>query len=130
MLSYGRDEETAEEAMMSQLSKQELLEAIHTRYRKAKKAEKQHMLDEFVAATGYHRKYAIRILKAGYSGKKHMKKRGRQKVYQGEVVVALEQIWQICGQICSKHLHPFLPATVAGRACLQTSALNCGPCFG
>lgn len=98
--------------MMSQLSKQELLEAIHARYRKAKKAEKQQMLDEFVAATGYHRKYAIRILKAGYSGKKHTKKRGRQKVYQGEVVIALEQIWEICGQICSKRLHPFLPEMV------------------
>ena len=98
--------------MMSQLSKQELLEAIHPRYRKAKKAEKQQMLNEFVAATGYHRKYAIRILKAGYSGKRHTKKRGRQKVYQGEVVIALEQIWEICGQICSKRLHPFLPEMV------------------
>ena len=66
------------------------------------------MLDEFVATTGYHRKYATRILKHGrprQSGKKH----GFPKVYQGEVVVALEQIWEICGRICSKRLHPFLP---------------------
>ncbi len=69
------------------------------------------MLDEFVAATGYHRKYAIRILKHGpprQSGKKH----GFPKVYQGEVVVALEQIWEVCGRICSKRLHPFLPEMV------------------
>ena len=51
--------------MMSQRRKRELLEAIRPRYRKAKKVEKQRILDEFVAASGYHRKYAIRILKLG-----------------------------------------------------------------
>jgi hypothetical protein len=97
--------------MMSQRSKRELLEVICPRYLKAKKSEKKIMLDEFVAATGYHRKYATRILKHGRprrSGKKH----GLPKVYQGEVVVALKQIWEICGRICSKRLHPFLPEMV------------------
>jgi Integrase core domain. len=97
--------------MMSQRSKRELLEEIRPRYLKAKKVEKKTMLDEFVAATGYHRKYATRILKHGrprQSGKKH----GFHKVYQGEVVVALEQIWEVCGRICSKRLQPFLPEMV------------------
>jgi len=97
--------------MMSQRSKRELLEEIRPRYLKAKKSEKKTMLDEFVAATGYHRKYATRILKHGHprhSGKKH----GLLKVYEGDVVVALEQIWEICGRICSKRLHPFLPEMV------------------
>jgi len=97
--------------MMSQRSKRELLEEIQPRYLKAKRSEKKNMLDEFVAVTGYHRKYATRILKHGHprqSGKKH----GFHKVYQGEVVVALEQIWEVCGRICSKRLHPFLPEMV------------------
>jgi hypothetical protein len=97
--------------MMSQRSKRELLGEIRPRYLKAKKVEKKTMLDEFVAATGYHRKYATRILKHGrprQSGKKH----GFHKVYQGEVVVALEQIWEVCGRICSKRLQPFLPEMV------------------
>jgi hypothetical protein len=97
--------------MMSQRSKQELLDAIRPRYRRAKKGEKQHILDEFVAATLYHRKYAIRVLNQAVR-RKHPKKRGRLKIYQGEVVVVLEQIWEICGQICSKRLHPFLPEIV------------------
>ena len=100
-----------EENMMSQRSKRELLEEIRPRYLKAKKSEKKTMLDEFVAVTSYHRKYATRILKHGRprrSGKKH----GLPKVYQGEVVVALEQIWEVCGRICSKRLHPFLPEMV------------------
>ena len=97
--------------MMSHRSKQELTDAIRTRYRRAKKIEKQHILDEFVAATGYHRKYAIRIMKQE-AFRKRAKKRGRRKIYQGEVIVALEQIWEICGRICSKRLHPFLPEMV------------------
>lgn len=97
--------------MMSHRSKQELSDALRIRYRRAKKIEKQHMLDEFVAATGYHRKYAIRIMKQT-SLRKHAKKRGRRKIYQGELVVVLEQIWEICGRICSKRLHPFLPEMV------------------
>jgi len=97
--------------MMSQRSKRELLEAIRPRYLKARRPEKKIILDEFVAATGYHRKYATRLLKHGrprHSAKKH----GLPKVYHGAVVAALEQIWEICGRICSKRLHPFLPEMV------------------
>jgi hypothetical protein len=54
-----------EENMMSQRSKREPLEEIGPRYLKAKKTEKTNMLDEFVAATSYHRKYATRLLKNG-----------------------------------------------------------------
>jgi hypothetical protein len=93
--------------MMSQRSKQELIKAIRPRYQKAKKIEKQQILDEFVATTGYHRKYAIRVLTQSRRGK-HAKKPGPRKIYQGEVVVVLGRIWEICGHICSKRLHPFL----------------------
>ena len=94
--------------MMSQGSKRELIMAIQARYLKAKKGEKQRMLDEFTATTGYHRKYAIRILKHGYK-RRQGKPKGRQKIYKGEVVKVLEKIWEIYGRICSKRLHPYLP---------------------
>jgi hypothetical protein len=68
-------------------------------------------MDEFIAATGYHRKYANRLLKHGLKPRGY-KRSGRRKVYQGEVVKVLEQIWEICGRICSKRLHPFLPEIV------------------
>jgi len=93
--------------MMSQRSKREMIESIRPRYLKANRATKTQILDEFVATTGYHRKYALRVLKHGPKPK-GLKKRGRQKIYQGEVVQALEQIWEIYGRICSKRLHPFL----------------------
>ena len=85
--------------MMSQRSKREMIEAIHPRYLKANRAGKTQILDEFIATTGYHRKYAIHVLKHGAKAK-GIKKVGRRKTYQGEVVQALEQIWEIYGRIC------------------------------
>jgi len=87
------------------------LEVTHPHYLKASKAGKQQILDEFVAATGYHRKYANRLLKHGLKPK-GLKKAGRKKKYQGEVVQILEQIWEICDRIYSKRFHPFLTEIV------------------
>jgi IS30 family transposase len=98
--------------MMSQRSKQELAEVVWPRYLKANRNQKTQILDEFVAATGYHRKYAMQLLKHGPKTRGR-KKTGRKKIYQGEVVQALEQVWEICGRICSKRLKPFLPEIVA-----------------
>ncbi len=72
-----------------------------------------------MATTGYHRKHAIRLLKHGVkAGRK--KKPGKSKIYQGEVVIALIKIWAICGQICSRRLHPFLPEMVAVNEAVLT----------
>jgi hypothetical protein len=97
--------------MMSQRSKRELVESIRPRYLKADKKEKERILNEFVAITEYHRKHAIRLLKHGYKAK-GIKKPGRQKIYTGAVIDTLVRIWEICGRICSKRLHPFLPEIV------------------
>lgn len=97
--------------MMSQRSKRELTEVIRPRYLKANKTKKAQILNEFIAATGYHRKYAIRLLRHGPKPK-GLKKPGRQKLYHGEVVQVLTRIWEICGRICSKRLKPFLPEIV------------------
>ena len=97
--------------MMSQRSKRELAKELHPRYLKSSKREKTRMLDEFVVTTGYSRKYANGLLKNGLS-RKHKKKAGRKKKYQGEVIEVLEQVWEVCGRICSRRLHPFLPEIV------------------
>ena len=100
--------------MMSLKSKCELLEVVRPRYLKASKLEKQKMLDEFSFATGYHRKYAIRVLKNQVQVQNHLKGKAKtyKTIYCGEVVQALEQIWEIYGQICSKRLQPFLPEAI------------------
>lgn len=68
--------------MMSQRSKRELWEMVQPRYLKASKAEKNKILDEFVSVTGYHRKYAIRILRHGYPRGQY-KKKGKIPIYRG-----------------------------------------------
>jgi hypothetical protein len=100
--------------MMSLKSKRELLEVVRPRYLKAGKDEKQKMLDEFTSATGYHRKHAIRVLKNQVQVQNHLKRKTKtyKTIYCGEVVQALEEIWEIYGQICSKRLQPFLPEAI------------------
>ncbi len=95
---------------MTRKGKRELLEAIRPRYLRTNRKEKTRILDEVVTITGYHRKHAIRLLKHGV--KPSGKKRGRPKVYTGEVVSALIKVWEVCDRICSKRLHPFLPEIV------------------
>jgi len=73
---------------MSLKSKRELLEVVRPRYLKAKKLEKQKMLDEFTSATGYHRKHAIRVLKNQRQAQKRLKGKTKtyKTIYRGEVV--------------------------------------------
>ena len=94
--------------MMSQRSKKEVLERIRARYLKASKAEKQIILDELTATTGYNRKYAIRVLRHPRRSK-GLKKAGRKRRYTGETIQILEQLWEMGGRLCSKRLHPLLP---------------------
>jgi len=100
--------------MMSLKSKRELLEVVRPRYLKAGKDEKQKMLDEFTSATGYHRKHAIRVLQNQVQVQNRLKRKTKayKTIYCGEVVQALEEIWEIYGQICSKRLQPFLPEAI------------------
>ena len=99
---------------MSLKSKHELLETIRPRYLKANKLDKQKLLDEFTSTTGYHRKYAICLLKNQRQIQNHLKRKTKTypTIYHGEVVEALEQIWEIYGRICSKRLQPFLPEAI------------------
>jgi len=100
--------------MMSLKSRNELLEVVRPRYLKASKFEKQKILDEFTSATGYHRKHAVRVLRNKVQAQNRLKRETKiyQRVYCGEVVQALEQIWEIYGHICSKRLQPFLPEAI------------------
>jgi len=74
----------------------------------ASKKLKTKILDEFVAATGLHRKAAIRLLnrRIGPAGRK---RRGRPQLYGLEVMSALKVAWEATDRLCSKRFHPFLP---------------------
>lgn len=94
--------------MMSQTSKDELVAALGPRYQQANRTEKQRILDELIATTGYHRKYAIQVLNHPPRRRKRKRRAGQTK-YTGPVRVALEQVWRTANCICGKRLVPVLP---------------------
>jgi hypothetical protein len=96
---------------MTNQGKRELLKAVQPRYFKASRGQKSRILDEFVAATGYHRKYAIHLLLHG-PPRRSKTKSGRRLTYGPDVVAALAQVWEVSGHLCGKRLHPFLPDLV------------------
>jgi hypothetical protein len=99
------------EGEVTRSSLEEYAEEIRKRYRKATKAGKGALLDEFIQVTGLHRKSAIRLLnsRTEYEGKK---RRGRKKEYSMREKEAIEQIWEASDRLCSKRLKPFLPEMI------------------
>ena len=96
---------------LSYRAKRELLVQIAPRYREASSALKEFILDEFVAATGYARKYAIRLLNHPVDLKLIIE-RPRAPHYGSEVQQALHLTWTAANHICAKRLIPFLPTLV------------------
>lgn len=98
---------------MSFQSRRELLAQVGPRYREASSKEKTIILDEFVAATGYARKYALRLLHQqpapAVTGKI---KRPRERHYGKPTQEALTVAWTAANCICAKRLVPFLPELV------------------
>ena len=97
---------------MSPQARREMLKAVRPRYRKASRPEKTRILNEFVAITGYHRKYAIQLLNHG-APKRKPRKRKRRCTYTPAVIAALVKIWEILDRPCGKRLQPYLPEIVA-----------------
>ena len=97
--------------LMSLLSRRELLRSIAQRYRAAGRKDKQRILDEFVEATGYHRKYAVALLNqtAESPSTTERKPRHQKRRYSDDVKAALQVIWKVANRLCSKRLVPFLP---------------------
>ena len=83
---------------MSLKSRRELLASIAPRYKQAAKREKKTILDEFIAPTGYHRKYGISLL-CSFDPNNWPpgipRRRSRWREYTPEVQIAL--VTAICG---------------------------------
>ena len=98
--------------MMSMSARRELLAQVAPRYQEASGLEKIQILDEFVANTGYHRKYAIRVLKHVPRPRTRLR-RTRKRKYTPAVRQALVTLWRAADCICGKRLAPFLPELAA-----------------
>ena len=97
---------------MSFRSKRELLAQVAPRYQQATHSHKSIILDEFVAATGYARKYAILLLTRPPLPAPAQIRRPRAPHYGAAVQQALETAWSAANCIGTRRLVPFLPKLV------------------
>ena len=97
---------------MSFHAKRELLATVAPRYREANKKQKSIILSEFISATGYSRKYAIRLLLSPVIPVMKKIKRPRHRFYNEGVQEALKVAWAAANYIASKRLAPFLKELV------------------
>jgi hypothetical protein len=95
-------------------SKQDLTKSLRDRYWRADKAEKGRILDTFCAATGYHRKYAMTVLRWGTTRRgPRSRGPGRPRTYNPLVIGALRTVAEATDWICGKRMAPVLPELVA-----------------
>ena len=93
---------------MTYEARREYLRTIVARYQMASRAHKGQILGEFCQVTGYHRKYAVRLLNQAPPARPRRASR-RAPTYGPEVVAALEAIWQAAGHPWSIRLKALLP---------------------
>jgi len=100
------------EGSMSLNARKELLVCIRQQYQKARWKEKRKILDGFIAATGYKRKYAIALINQPENKEVRQNKRVKPIIYNDGVRQSLLTVWYAANQICSKRLVPFIPELV------------------
>ena len=94
---------------MSHQAKWEYVNAVYARYRHATVAQKSVMLDECCAITGYHRKYAIRVLNGPLPPSPTRRRRVRRPTYDAAMVAILAAAWDAAGYPWSTKLKALLP---------------------
>lgn len=88
----------------------EYLRAIYERYRAAGRKGKHVILSEFCANTGYHRKYAIRLLHGPRPEKRRARRERRRGLsYHQETLGILTAVWVAAGYPWSVRLKALLP---------------------
>src|SRR6201992_2211062 len=93
---------------MTHAIRMELADAIRDRYAAAASKDKSRILDEFIAATGYHEKSAIRILNASPEPQRRQTRR-RPSLYDEAARGALIVLWEASDRVCGKRLKALLP---------------------
>lgn len=94
---------------MSEESTREYTEKMRGRYGRLRgKQARSRLLDEYVAVTGFERKYAIKVLggarRRGVGGR-----RGARKRYGEDVDGSLKRLWLAMDQPCGKRMKDMLP---------------------
>ena len=93
---------------MTHATRAELATAIRSRYRAGSGEAKRRILEEFIAATGYHEKSAIRVLNS-FPAAKVRQTRQRPSIYDEAARAALIVLWEASDRVCGKRLKALVP---------------------
>jgi hypothetical protein len=95
---------------MSQPTRKEILERLRRRYRSAGPEHKRKLLDQAEELLGYHRKSAVRALRAPEVERVPWVNAGRPVNYEPKVLLPwLRPIWQATDYACGRRLVAMLP---------------------
>ena len=124
--------------------KKALTRETAARYRAAERQAKHTILDEFTQITGYHRKYAIHLLRnwgtehvqlingeavkliVGQPRKNKPNRRPERRIYDEPVIQALRRVWELFDYMCGKRLAVLMRLNMA---LLQTDPETCFSSF-
>src|SRR6201987_3483607 len=96
---------------ISMAARDEVVAAVADRYTKGDRGERGRIVGEFAGVTGYHRKHAMRLLRARQVNRRSGSRPGR-RIYDQAVREALIVVWEASDRICGKRLRPLLPILV------------------
>jgi len=104
----GRSEEAGVEVSLQ--TRRNILQYLAPRYQQASSAERNTLVDEFTAITGYNRRYARWLL--NHAEAVQQATACPKQRYGTEVQQALLLAWNAANRMCAKRLIPFLPTLI------------------
>lgn len=117
----GRPHEAKDDAY----NKSELTNAIRSRYRASSGEAKRRILEEFIAATGYHEKSALRVL-TSFPTVRGRQTRLRSSIYDEAARAALIRCGRPRIEVCGKRLKALVPILLPGTGARRPSQAQPG----
>jgi hypothetical protein len=90
-------------------ARREVVAEVAERYRSAGRREKGRILDELTAVTGWHRKHAVRVLRAK-PPTQAAETVPRKRRYNAAIRDAVTALWEAYDRVCGKRLEVMIPA--------------------
>jgi len=100
------------DTQLTHAARTQLARSLRQRYQAASSRAKKQILNEFIAVSGYHPKYAIHPLNSAEAAAPARRGRVRPTIYDDAAKQALIVLWEASDRICGKRLKPLLPTLV------------------
>lgn len=100
------------DTQLTHTARTQLARSVRRRYQAASSRAKKQILNEFIAVSGYHPKYAIHLLNSAEAAAPVRRARVRPTIYDDAAKQALIVLWEASDRICGKRLRPLVPILV------------------